>query len=614
MSESLLPFYDRELAALRRLAGEFARAFPKVAGRLRIAEDGQVEDPHVDRLLEGVAFLGGRVQQRLEDELPEITDALLELLSPHLLAPVPSMMTVQLSPKAESRGPAVAPRGTPLDTDWMRAEQLRGEVLRYRTCHEVTLWPVMIEAVKLMGLPLAAPANPRAPGAAACLRITLRTTDADLTFAQAGLDRLRLHLRGGTQVAAGLHELLATSCVGIALADGPGDPRPTLIGPEHIRPVGFERDEAALPWPRRAFDGHRLLTEYFAHPEKFLYLDLDGLEARTMQHNSNKLEVFIYLSRAAPGLERIVAVDTLALHCTPAVNLFTQRCEPITLDGTQSDWLVIADARRPQALEVHSIDSVRESRPDGARRAVLPFQRLARDGGSEEDAAPMQWLAMRGPAASPLSGTETRLMLRDPTFAPDAPAEGVLTITATCCNRDLPEQLPFGKDQLNLVIADPESPAAAARCLTAPTSTLRPRLHERGAWKLVSHLALNHLGVMGGENAAVALREMLRLHDVRPTPESRAAIAALVSVQSGPGVARIPGQRPGVFVRGLDVTLTFDPQAWAGGGLYLMGAVLERFLALQVSVNGFVRTRATLRGRSAPVAAWAPRSGTRVLL
>ena len=609
VSESLLPYYNRELAALRRLAGEFAEAYPKVAGRLRITSDGQVDDPHVDRLLEGVAFLGGRVQQRLEDELPEITDALLELLSPHLLAPVPSMTTVRLSPKPEARGPATAPRGTPLET-----EPVRGEPLRYQTCHDVTLWPVAIEAVRLMGLPLAAPANPRAPGASACLRLTLRTLVPDLTFAETGLDRLRLHVRGSAQVAAGLHELLATSCVGIALADGPGDLAPTLIGPDNIRPAGFERNEAALPWPRRAFDGHRLLTEYFAHPEKFLYLDLDGLDARVLLQRSNKLEVFIYLSRAAPELERTVAADTLALHCTPAVNLFPQRCEPITLDGTQSDWLVIADARRPAALEIHSIDGVRESRPDGARRLVLPFQRLARDGAAEEDAAPMQWVATRKPAASPLSGTETRLLLRDEAFEPDAPADGVLTIHATCCNRDLPEQLPFGGGQPRLRIADPESPAATAECLTAPTSTLRPRLHERGAWQLVSHLALNHLGVMGGENAAVALREMLRLHDLRDTPESRAAIAALVSVQSGPGVARIPGQRPGVFVRGLDVSLTFDPQAWTGGGLYLLGAVLERFLALQVSVNGFVRTRALVRGRAAPVAAWAPRSGTRVLL
>lgn len=609
MSESLLPFYNRELAALRRLAGEFAAASGKAAGRLRITADGTVDDPHVERLLEGVAFLAGRVQQRLEDELPEITDALLELLSPHLLAPVPSMATVQLEPKREARGPAVARRGTPLET-----EPVRGESLRYVTCHDVTLWPITIGAVRMMGQPLAAPASPRIQGAQSCLRITLNTQVPDLLFAQVGLDVLRLHLRGSGMMGHALHELLCTACIGMALADGPNDPDATFLPPERLRPVGFEREEAALPWPNRAFDGHRLLTEYFAHPEKFLYVELSGLDARTLRHASNSIDLFIYLNRAAPELERMLERDNIALHCTPVVNLFTQRCEPIALDGTQTEWLVIPDARRPQGLELHSILNVRESRPDGARRHVLPFQRLMREGEAEGDAAPMQWVALRGPAPLPLTGTEIRLMLRDERFDPQAPADGVLTVTALCTNRDLPALLPFGGGQPRLSVADASCPAQAAHCLSAPTPTLRPPLHERGAWRLVSHMALNHLGVTGGQDGALALREMMRLHDLRDTPESRAAMTGLVAAEAAPGVARLPGQRPGSFVRGLEVTFTFDAQAWPAHGLYLMGCVLERFLALQVSINGYVRSTAVLRGRGTVQARWPARSGTRVLL
>jgi type VI secretion system protein ImpG len=204
-------------------------------------------------------------------------------------------------------------------------------------------------------------------------------------------------------------------------------------------------------------------------------------------------------------------------------------------------------------------------------------------------------------------------MLRDTDFDPMAPADGVLTVEALCLNRDLPDLLPFGGGQPHLRIVDP-APVGAAECLRAPSSTLRFPLRQRGGWRLVSHLALNHLGVMGGTDAALALREMLRLHDLRDAPETRNAIAGLLSVEAKPGLARIPGQRPGVFTRGIDVTLTFDPQSWASDALYLLAAVLEQFLALQISVNGFVRTRAVLRGRSEAVASWPPRSGTRVLL
>ena len=609
MSESLLPAYNEELAALRKLAGEFAAAFPKVAGRLRITPDGTVDDPHVERLLEGVAFLAARVQHRLDDELPEITETLLELLSPHLLAPVPSMTTVRLWPRAEARGPAVVRRGTPLDT-----EPVRGESLRYQTCHDVTLWPIAIESAKLSGLPLAAPAHPRLPGrAAGCLRLVLRTAAPDLSFAEIGLDRLRLHLRGGGPIPGALHELLATATLGLALADGPADPQPTLLDAAVLQPAGFAREEAALPWPRRAFDGHRLLTEWFAFPEKFLYLDIAGIEARSLVQRSDRLEIFVYLARSVPELERTLSADAFALHCTPAVNLFPQRCEPIALDGTRADWIVLADARRPAALEVHSVTAVRESRPDGARRTVHPFFRLGRSA-EEEEAAPAQWVARRLPATPPLTGTETRLALRDPAFDPARPADAVLTIEALCCNRDLPDLLPFGGGQPALRIADPAAPADAAECLSPPTSTLRPRLRDRSAWHLVSHLALNHLGVTGGEDAAAALREMLRLHDLRDAPETRAAIASLVAVEARPGLARIPGARPGAFVRGLDIALTFDPQGWTAGGLFGLACVLDRFLALQGTVNGFVRTAVGLRGRAGLAAAFPPRSGTRTLL
>ena len=608
MSESLLPYYNRELRAIRRLAGEFAEAYPKVAARLRITPEA-VDDPYVERLLEGVAFIAARVQQRLDDELPEFSETLLEMLAPQLLSPVPSMTTLRIAPSPDAQGPVRVPRGLMVET-----EPVRGEPVRFTTCHDVTVWPLAVEAFRLSGLPIAAPANPRVQGAMAVLRITLRTTTPELTFARLGLDRLRLHLRGVGAQAALLQELLCTSTLGIALADSPADPRPTLLGPECLEPAGFAPEEAALPWPKRSFAGYRLLTEWFAFPEKFLYLDLSGLEARSLVQESDRLDVFIYLSRAMPELERMVGVENVALGCTPAVNLFAQRCEPIALDGTQSEWMVVPDARRPGALEIYAVESVRESRPDGRRRAVLPFYRLGRAENDEAQAAEVNYVTFRRGASPPLSGTQTWIELRDEAFDPAQPAEGVLTVEALCCNRDLPALLPFGAGQPRLRVAQGGAAVAMVDCISPPTPTLRPRLNDRGAWRLVSHLALNHLSVTGGEGGAAALREILRLHDLRDTAETRAALAALVAVEAKPGVARLPGGRAGAFVRGLDVTLTFDAGAWQAAGLYPMAQVLERFLALQVSVNAFSRTLVALRGRPGLVARFAPRSGTRTLL
>ncbi|MGC8469748.1 MAG: type VI secretion system baseplate subunit TssF, partial [Acetobacteraceae bacterium] len=370
MSDALLPYYNRELVALRRLAAEFAETHPKIAGRLRLAADA-VDDPHVARLLEGAAFLAARVHHRLDDEFPELTDALLSVLYPHYLAPVPSAAIVQFVPQAALGGVYRAPPGLVLES-----EPVRGENCRFRTAAPLALWPVEIETVRLSGLPIAAPANPMAPGAVAVLRIGLRCANPEMSFAKLGVDALRFFVRGAANVAPPLFELLCAHTIALAFADGPADPQPVLAGPEALAQAGYAAEESLFPWPRRSFAGFRLLSEYFALPEKFLFFDISRLEAKTLVSGGARMEIFLYLDRAVPELERAVGAETLALGCVPVVNLFPQRCEPVQLAPTDTEFRVVADTRRPAALEVWDLTRVREARPDGSQRVWHPFYRL----------------------------------------------------------------------------------------------------------------------------------------------------------------------------------------------------------------------------------------------
>ncbi len=607
MSDALLPYYDRELNAIRRLAADFAEAHPKIAGRLRLSSDS-VDDPHVARLLEGLAFVAARVHHRLDDEFPELTDALLGVLYPHYLAPVPSAAIVQLQPQRDLAVPVRLAAGLAVDS-----EPVHGEPCRFRTAWPVTLWPVEIESVRLSGLPLAAPANPLAEGAVAVLRIALSCSSADASFARLGIDRLRFFLRGTANVALPLYELLCGHALSVAYADGPSDPAPTIMPAAAIEPAGFAPEEALLPWPARSFAGFRLLTEYFAFPEKFLFVDFARMEGKTLLADSRHLEIFVYLDRAMPELERAVGPDALALGCTPIVNLFAQRCEPIRLTHADTEYRIVPDARRPAALEVWQVERVRETGADGNARSWRPFYRLTHSDPDEAVQAGF-YHPVRRDTAAPLTGSEVYLAPYDPGFDPDAPADSVLSIDALCFNRDLPSALPFGGGRPELHLVEGSAAVLSLSCLTAPTPTLRRPLRERRFWRLVSHLSLGHLSVVGGAEGAAALREVLRLYDLRDTAESRAAIDALAGVAAAPGAARIPGARAGAFCRGLDVTLEFEQRPWQGGGLYLLAAVLDRFLALHATVNSFVRTSVVLRGRGGRAAAWPARAGMRVLL
>ena len=607
MSDRLLPFYSRELDALRSRGGAFAEAYPKVAGRLRLTPDA-VDDPHVERLLEGVAFLTARTQQRLDDELPEITDALLGVLYPHYLAPVPSGAIVQFGCKPDSRAAVTVPRGTGLAH---RSGAWRA--LSVSTCYDTTLWPVAIENVRLTGLPLTAPAIPAAKGARSSLRFTLRLADPEARFGDLGISELRLFLRGPGEQSLQLYELLCGHTVGMALANSPNDDRPTPLPPRAVRPVGFAPEEALYPWSARSFSGFRLMTEYFALPEKFLFVDLVGLDARTLVQEGDRMEVFIYFDQDAPALERRLQPNCLALGCTPVVNLFPRRCEPIRLDHQRTEYPVIADNRFPNAFEIWRIDQVNEMRDDGSVRPWRTFYRHPAEVVPEREIAGV-YLPVRRESAAPATGTDMLLAPFDPLLSVDQPAGTVLSVDAICSNRDLPNQLPFGAGQPRLSLAEGISGVADIACLTAPTPCWRPALREQRSWRLISHLALGHLSLVEGDAGAEALREVLRLYDVRDTVDTRTAIDGLLSVRTRESTARVPGARPGSFCRGLDVTLEFDAKTWESAGSFLLASVLEQFLALRCAVNSFVRTTAIVQGRPGDGARFPPRAGARVLL
>ena len=616
MSDALLPYYDRELNAIKRLAGEFAEAHPKIAGRLRVSADS-VDDPHVQRLLEGVAFLAARVQHRLDDEFPELTDALLGLLYPHYLAPVPSCLVAQLACQSEMQTPTHLPAGLAFDT-----EPVKGETLRYRSTAPVTLWPITVDAVRLSGQPLVAPPNAAAAGAAAVLRITLSCMVPEVTFSQLGVDRLRFFLRGPVNQTLPLYELLGAHVLSVAYADTAVDPTPVIAPRSAIQPGGFGPDEALLPWSARGFSGFRLMTEYFAFPEKFLFVEFGQIDRKTLASGGNKLEIFVYLDRSMPELERTIGQQSLALGCTPLVNLFPQRCEPIPLTHTDTEYRVVPDARRPRAAEVWGVESVRETLADGTQRPWRPFHRLAATAPDAGEPGGF-YQATRRDAASGVPGTEVFLAPHDPDFDPDRPADTVLSVDALCLNRDLPTDLPFGGGHPYLRLVEGIAAVSAIAAMTAATTTLRPPLRDKRFWRLISHLSLGHLSVTGGADGAAVLKEVLRLYDYRDTADTRVAINALTAVASEAGVARAPepprtDQRsarrtPPAFCRGLDISLEMDPRAWNVSGLYLLASVLERFFALNATINSFTRTKVKLRGGSETVASWPARSGTREL-
>lgn len=611
MHEELLPYYHRELAFIRRLGADFAATYPKIAARLRLdPRSGETEDPHVERLLEGFAYLNARIRHKLDDDFPEIAEAMLGVLYPHYLAPIPSMAIVGLQldrGQGELTAGYAVPAGTPLEAD-----SPDGVPCRFRTVYPVTLWPVEVVSAELCGPPFAPPPAGDAARAQALLRIELRAVSSNVSIGQLDMPALRFFLKGQGQHVFPLYELVLRHAVSVVVADSVRDPEPTRLGPECLKPVGFERDQGALPYPSRSFLGYRLLTEFFAFPQKFLFVEVSGLASALRQRKGRTAELRIYLDRPAPELEPHISADTFRLGATPIVNLFAQRAEPITLTHTEAEYRVVPDARHPGAHEIYSIDRVTATSPDNQQVEYQPFYSFKH--AADCQAQKRFWHAVRRPAAGgggqPTS--DVYLMLVDLGFTPAAPEQWTLDVETTCLDGDRPRHVLGGEGRSALRLAQ-GAPVARIECLAEPTRVLRPAARRGVLWRLISHLALNHLSLAEdtGEGAA-ALREILALYDFADSPENQSMIQGIRGVRTRRVVGRSRGPRGGVC-RGLEVTLQLDEERFVGSGMYLFASVLERFLGLYASINSFSKLVA-ISGKGETLWQWPPRAGETVLL
>jgi type VI secretion system protein ImpG len=613
MSDELLPFYNRELSFIRKQGAQFAKDHPKIASRLRLGDEGLSEDPHVERMIEAFAYLNARTRHKLEDDFPELTESLLGILYPHYQAPIPSMAIVQFELDPEQKQITTGytiPRHSALET-----EPIQGEPCRFRTCYPVTLWPIVVREAMLGKPPFAAPRTSRSVQAESILRLSLACRLEKVTFAELPIGSLRFFLKGQPQYIYRLYELILNNTIELVLAKAPDDPAPVVLDPDCLRPVGFGRDEGLLPYTARSFLGYRLLTEYFAFPEKFLFFDLTGLSRSALQRIGNRLDAYLFFNRTESDLEQNLT-DSFRLGCTPVVNLYPQRAEPITLDQTEYDYRVVPDARRQLAHEIYSIERVTATASDGQQVEYLPFFSAKHALG--EGTSQTYWQAARRPAVHTKGdidhGTEIFLSLVDLNMQPSAPANWTLDVETVCLNRDLPQRLPFGGDQPRLQLSSGGGLVSRITCVTPPTPTLRPAQRQGNLWRLISHLSLNHLSLVDNGDKAEALREILKLYDFADNAETRKTIAGLVGVASRRVVGRISGSVAGAFCRGVEVTLHFDPERFSGSGLFLFASVLERFLALYCTVNSFTQLVATVQGREGELRRWQPRMGEKVVI
>lgn len=643
MDRRLLRYYERELAHLRKSAGEYAREFPKIAKRLEL-DESECPDPYVERLLEGFAFMAARVQLKLDAEFPRFTQHLLEAVYPQYLAPLPSMCIAQYTPDYHDAALAPGlkvPRGTAMRSTIGKGERTACE---FRTGHEITLLPLRLTEAQYYTREIGALDLPGdvlgRTGARSALRVRLEAT-AGLTFAELALTDLSLHFAGSDQTPMRLHELLLTRCVGVVVRP-PGKPAPwtRIIPGTNVTPVGYEDEQALLPLSPRSFHGYRLLHEYFALPQRYLFADVKGLGKSVKSVGANakvkELDLIFVCDQEDRALEGMVSATNTQLFCVPAINLFPRRADRIHVSDSEWEYHVVPDRTRPMDYEIFDVLGVEGYGEKGEeQQRFRPFYAasdfsdaqgeayfaLARRPRSLTEREKRKAVDERTGTFQSTSltyhGSEVFVSIVDSKNAPFRSDLRQLGVEALCTNRHLPVMMPLGPGAGRTDFTTDLGPSVQSVRVLGKATRPRESFGEgETAWRLISHLSLNYLSLVDASDervGAAALRDLLRLYADASDPVARKQVDGVRTVTSRPIVRRVSTPGPIAFARGLEIEVTLDDAMFEGTGIHVLGGALERFFSKYVSINSFTETilRSSERG---VIKRWAARIGQRSIV
>lgn len=438
MDDLTLRYFEAEMRYLREAGKEFAEAHPDRAAMLNLDKVG-ARDPYVERLFEGFAFLMGRLREKLDDDLPELTEGLVSLLWPHYLRTIPSLSIVELSPDwSQMKHSERVARGFEVMSQPVGQQKTR---CRYSTTQDLDLLPLNLSKVGLS----------TEPDGRSVIRFRFECSEL--------ADRQRI--------------------------DG------------YFSPLGFGEQDGLWPKGESAFSGYQLLLEFFTFRQKFMFVGLNGLEQLELPAALPWFEIEVVLSELWP-YDMPFDAENLRLHCVPVINLFPLEADPLRLSPLETDYLLRPMRLQDGHTEIYSVDSVVSSKHTG-HQTYVPFSSFRHKGGMMRYDAPERYFHTRVKRGA--SGLhDTWLILGGEAFDSDKLlAEENLSLSLTGTNGQLPRKA-LQSTLLDTVVQSTQT-KLSVRNLCAPTMPCYPPTRDRFHWRVLSHLGSNFLPMM--DNAEV---------------------------------------------------------------------------------------------------------------
>ncbi|WP_336998371.1 type VI secretion system baseplate subunit TssF [Leclercia sp. M50] len=563
MDDLTLRYYEAEMRYLREAGKEFARAHPDRAAMLNLDKPG-ARDPYVERLFEGFAFLMGRLREKLDDDLPELTEGLVSLLWPHYMRTIPSLAIVEFSPDWRSlRQAEMLAEGFSVLS---RPVGPHKTACQYRTTRDVPLQP----------LHLADAHHHTETDGRSAIRLRFECPEK-VDWNKAGIDKVAIFLNAESPVSSALH-LAMTRRVHAMYARHAGTHTERHQFDGWCKPMGFDDNDGLWKKADTAFSGYQLLLEYFSFRPKFMFVELRGLDTIGLTEASPWFEIDIVLSEAWPS-DLPFETENFRLHCAPVINLFTLEADPLTLDPLENEYLLRPLRLQDGHTEIYSVDNIHGAVKNG-KHPYVPFTSFRHRGGMMRHDAPERYYhtrVKRGPSGL----YDTWLILGGRSFELEQLSEKPesLSMRITGTNGQLPRKA-LESTLLDRVVKTGKVPVRVLN-VTAPTMPLYPPANDRFHWRVMSHLGSNFLSMM--DNPEV-LRGTLALYDWTDDEMNRRRLEAIVDVKH----TLIRRFEKGFMLRGVDIEVTLNRDNFAGeGDVNLFGEMLHRFFGLYADIHLF---------------------------
>lgn len=574
LATKLLAYYQRELSNLKKYGKAFALQFPKVAHRLGLSE-GASEDPHIERLIESFSLISAQIQLRLDEDMPETIDALLTVMAPQFARPFPAVCIVQMVPDIKVGG--LTESNVIAARTELFSKMDGGRTCKFRTSYPVNLLPVNLNHASL---------QLDEEEMIWSLKLQLQVWPGAILTGHS----IRFFLNGSNAMVNIIYTLLCSEVLSLFLLHGQ---QSYDLSPEGIQAVGFAENENLLAADSRVSPIHSLLLDYFLFPQKFHFIDII-LPPEFSANSQSQLTFVVKFNRGTSTrllLKIAASVDEslFRLHCTPAINLFEQRAEPIVPLHQIAEYPVLPDIRHQDSIEVWSIDRVQALSKQGNEtqsRTVYPLFGLDHSGLSTENN--IFWQSMRRESIHDGAITSALyIAFSDRSEQPLLPESDIISLQLTCTNGDLPSTMLNGNLRGDF---ESEYPLAGVKinALTRPTRVVHASIKQGARWRLISQMSLNHM-LLSGPDGTRVLKETLALYNITEKPSVQRLINLIQQVESRSVTARLVKNDPHSLARGVEITITFSRDAEQEVEHFLLCRFIDGLLALYAPVNSFSR-------------------------